>query len=76
MLLTSATSTLQKREGYFNLAKVISVAAELHHLTPTLSFYISYTLEIQVFGSLQSNVSSYFRNMHVWNSGMFRVSLE
>ena len=31
----------QKGEGYFNLAKVTSVAAE-HHVTPTLS---SHTLE-------------------------------
>ena len=37
-------STQQKGEGYFNLAKVISVAAEWH-VTPTLSFYFSYTLE-------------------------------
>jgi len=39
--------TLQKRDGYFNLAKVIPIAAELHHLTPTLSSYFSYTLETE-----------------------------
>jgi len=30
-------NTLQKRDGYFNLAKVISVAAEWYHVTSTLS---------------------------------------
>ena len=39
--------TLKKRDGCFNLAKVISVAAEWHHVTPTLSFYFSYTLETE-----------------------------
>ena len=37
----------QKWDGYFNLAKVISVTAESHHVTPTLSFYFSYTLETE-----------------------------
>jgi len=27
-------NSLEKGDGYFNLAKVISVAAELHHVTP------------------------------------------
>ena len=32
----------KKRDGKFNLAKVIWVAAEWHHATPTLSSYFSY----------------------------------
>ena len=39
--------TLQKRDGYFNLANVISVAAECHHATPHTEFYFSYTLETE-----------------------------
>jgi len=37
----------KKRDGYYNLAKVISVAAEGHHVIPTLSSYFSYTLETE-----------------------------
>ena len=37
-------STQQKRKGYCNLAKVISVQLN-DIITPTLSFYFSYTLE-------------------------------
>ena len=40
----SRASSLQKRDGYFNLAKVVSVAAEWH-VSLTLSFYSSYTFE-------------------------------
>ena len=39
--------TQQKRDGYFNLVMVKSVAAELCPVTPTLSFNVSYSLEIK-----------------------------
>ena len=43
------TCTLQKGDldDQLNLAKVISVSAESHHVTPTLSSYFSYTFETE-----------------------------
>ena len=36
-----------KGDGYFDLAMVISVTAEGCHVTPTLVFCFSYSLEIE-----------------------------
>ena len=51
-------STQQKRDGYFNLAKVISVAA----VSPILSFCFSYTLETEC---MHANVQGASRVMCV-----------